>query len=36
MIAGFLNELLSEAGYDVRLVHTGQDALDRLASPERD
>ena len=36
MIAGFLNDLLSEAGYCVRLVHNGQDALDRLASPERD
>jgi two-component system, NtrC family, sensor kinase len=36
MIAGFLNDLLSEAGYNVRLVHNGQDALDRLASPERD
>jgi signal transduction histidine kinase len=36
MIAGFLNDLLSEAGYRVRLVHNGQDALDRLASPERD
>jgi DNA-binding response OmpR family regulator len=36
MIAGFLNDLLSEAGYNVRLVHNGQDALDRLNSPERD
>ena len=36
MIAGFLNDLLSEAGYNVRMVHNGQDALDRLASPERD
>jgi signal transduction histidine kinase/DNA-binding response OmpR family regulator len=36
MIAGFLNELLTEAGYAVRLVHTGQDALDRLSTAERD
>jgi two-component system NtrC family sensor kinase len=36
MIAGFLNELLTEAGYDVRVVHTGQEALDRLDSAERD
>ena len=36
MIAGFLNDLLSEAGYNVRMVHNGQEALDRLASPERD
>jgi signal transduction histidine kinase/DNA-binding response OmpR family regulator len=36
MIAGFLNDLLSGAGYCVRLVHNGQEALDRLASPERD
>ena len=36
LIAGFLNDLLAEAGYEVRLVHTGQEALDRLASPERD
>jgi two-component system NtrC family sensor kinase len=36
MIAGFLNELLAEAGYDVRLAHTGQDALDRLSTAERD
>ena len=36
MIAGFLNDLLSVAGYDVRLVHTGQDALDRLDTAERD
>jgi signal transduction histidine kinase/DNA-binding response OmpR family regulator len=36
LIAGFLNDLLIEAGYDVRLVHTGQDALDRLdaAAPD--
>jgi DNA-binding response OmpR family regulator len=36
MIAGFLNELLSEAGYEVRLVHTGQDALDQLDVAEPD
>ena len=36
MIAGFLNELLTEAGYDVRLEHTGQGALDRLSTIERD
>ncbi len=36
MIAGFLNELLTEAGYDVRLAHTGQDALNRLDTGERD
>jgi signal transduction histidine kinase/DNA-binding response OmpR family regulator len=36
MIAGFLNELLTEAGYAVRVVHTGQDALDRLGTDERD
>ena len=36
MIAGFLNDLLTEAGYCVRMVHNGQEALDRLASPERD
>lgn len=36
LIAGFLNELLSEAGYDVRLVHTGQAALDQLDAAERD
>ena len=30
MIAGFLNDLLSEAGYNVRMVHNGQDALDRF------
>jgi signal transduction histidine kinase/DNA-binding response OmpR family regulator len=36
MIAGFLNELLSEAGYEVRLVHNGQDALDQLAAAEQD
>jgi signal transduction histidine kinase/DNA-binding response OmpR family regulator len=36
MIAGFLNELLIEAGYDVQLVHAGQDALDRLETAERD
>ncbi len=36
MIAGFLNDLLTEAGYTVRLEHTGQGALDRLASAERD
>lgn len=35
-IAEFLNDLLSEAGYNVRLVYNGQDALDRLNSPERD
>ncbi|HSQ02811.1 MAG TPA: response regulator, partial [Burkholderiales bacterium] len=36
LIAGFLNDLLAEAGYDVRLAHTGQDALDRLDAAERD
>ena len=36
MIAGFLNDLLSEAGYAVHLAHTGQAALDRLATAERD
>lgn len=36
LIAGFLNELLSEAGYEVRLVHTGQEALDQLAAAEHD
>ncbi len=36
LIAGFLNDLLSEAGYHVRLVHTGQDALDQLDTAERD
>jgi len=36
MIAGYLNDLLSNAGYRVRMVYNGQDALDRLASPERD
>jgi two-component system NtrC family sensor kinase len=36
LIAGFLNELLSEAGYTVRLEPTGQGALDRLHSPERE
>jgi two-component system NtrC family sensor kinase len=36
MIAGFLNDLLTEAGYDVRLVHTGQDALNQLDAADRD
>jgi len=36
LIAGFLNELLREAGYDVRVVHTGQDALDHLDAAEYD
>jgi two-component system NtrC family sensor kinase len=36
MIAGFLDELLSAAGYTVRVVHTGQEALDRLNTDERD
>ncbi len=36
MIAGYLNDLLSEAGYTVRVARGGQEALDRLNSPERD
>ena len=36
LIAGFLNDLLTEAGYDVRVVHTGQDALDRLDAAGQD
>src|SRR5512137_823359 len=36
LIAGFLNDLLTEAGYDVRQVHTGQDALDRLEAAGQD
>jgi two-component system NtrC family sensor kinase len=36
LIAGFLDELLSAAGYTVRLEPAGQGALDRLNSPERD
>ncbi len=36
LIAGFLNDLLSEAGYHVCLVHTGQGALDQLDTAERD
>lgn len=36
MIAGFLHDLLTEAGYAVRVARGGQEALDRLASPERD
>ena len=36
MIAGYLDDLLSEAGYAVRVAHGGQETLDRLNSPERD
>jgi signal transduction histidine kinase/DNA-binding response OmpR family regulator len=36
MIAGFLNDLLTDAGYAVRVARGGQEALDRLSSPERD
>ena len=36
MIADFLSELLTNAGYQVRVARGGQAALDRLASPERD
>ena len=36
MIAGFLSELLTNAGYRVRVARGGQEALERLASPERD
>ncbi|MBI5564059.1 MAG: response regulator, partial [Chloroflexi bacterium] len=35
-IAGFLSELLTNAGYAARVARGGQEALDRLASPERD
>ncbi len=35
-IAGFLSELLTNAGYHARVARGGQEALDRLASPERD
>ena len=35
-IAGFLSELLTNAGYVARVARGGQEALDRLASPERD
>lgn len=36
IIAGFLYELLTNAGYTARVARGGQEALDRLASPERD
>ena len=36
MIAGYLDDLLSEAGYAVRVARGGQETLDRLNSPERD
>src|SRR5512147_1637121 len=36
VIAGFLSELLTNAGYTARVARGGQEALDRLASPERD
>ncbi len=36
MIAGFLRDLLTEGGYDVRVARGGREALDRLESSERD
>jgi signal transduction histidine kinase/DNA-binding response OmpR family regulator len=35
-IAGFLSELLTNTGYTARVARGGQEALDRLASSERD
>jgi two-component system, NtrC family, sensor histidine kinase HydH len=36
VIASFLSELLTDAGYLVRVARGGREALDRLGSPERD
>lgn len=36
MIAGFLSELLTAAGFNARVARGGQEALDRLNSGERD
>ena len=35
-ISDFLNDLLSEAGYDFRAAYDGREALERLATPERE